>query len=543
MDDILLILLVIFIIAGVLFFEQLFFSKLVGPISKIVSLWEEYKVFKAVTKRQMYLDMLLKLPVCLGGFISFRMTGKIQRHVVVAVLGLICFFPLMFILNNSGMDQGVVGDISYKFSYPFYSYVPRAFNLGHIISLAGFFLFLVLTLAEKKDDVSIFVIVKKTILMSLCALAFIAAIDSNNLLSIIALVEIGTVFLVLSQLPKKSHDVSVEIVMKSWVMLGLSFSFGVFGVILIVIGARSFFFDDITTVLMSQVHGVNFELVVMGLIFFMVGLFIKMGIFPFGLWLTDLTEGSSLSNSFFVKVVMRSALMFILIRIVESFAKLSDFWFAVFCFLGVVNVIFCSLLSLTQNSLRRTVSYCSSALFGQIFLLYVVINDGLRGGDTKTIFADMTFLLVSYVIILFGLYVGMMAYEKKYMKSADLFEVYGLAHEEPKIGGYLLVFFWALAGLPFTVGFASKMFIFVSLIGQIFYLPLIVILFGTAISIQLACMIVAKLYSPNRYIEKAVSIYQMDYVLRGSAMAALLAVVLCGTALANPLWETLWLLF
>jgi len=147
---------------------------------------------------------------------------------------------------------------------------------------------------------------------------------------------------------------------------------------------------------------------------------------------------------------------------------LSDLWFPILMVLAVLTMTAGNLIALAQSNIKRMLAYSSIAHAGYLLLGLLAILATGRGGAASVRPDDvagaagsgMLFYLMGYSLMNLGAF-GVISLLGSKQNDADNISGYaGLSRRQPLIAAALAVFLFSLAGIPPTVGFMGKFYIF-----------------------------------------------------------------------------------
>ncbi|MBC8488787.1 MAG: NADH-quinone oxidoreductase subunit N, partial [Bacteroidetes bacterium] len=123
----------------------------------------------------------------------------------------------------------------------------------------------------------------------------------------------------------------------------------------------------------------------------------------------------------------------------------------------VSSIVIGNFVAIWQTSLKRLLSYSSIAHSGYLMLGLVVASQmGL---------AAMLIYLFSYMFMNLGaFYVAIMISNK--LNTDEIESMQGLAYRSPFVCAAMGIFMFSLSGIPATVGFIGKFYIFAALINS-----------------------------------------------------------------------------
>ncbi|NTV04709.1 NADH-quinone oxidoreductase subunit N, partial [bacterium] len=193
----------------------------------------------------------------------------------------------------------------------------------------------------------------------------------------------------------------------------------------------------------------------------LVGLGFKIALVPFHQWSPDAYEGAPTPVTAFMSVgIKAAAFVGFLKRFTVAAISVPDIWTAALTVLAVLTMIVGNALALPQRNLKRMLAYSSIAHAG--YLILGIIAAG-KSGDTLGISAIL-FYLAAYALMnlgAFGVLIWIRA-RREYDYSLD--GLAGLGRTMPWPAILMALFMVSLTGIPPTVGFWGKFYLFTAVI-------------------------------------------------------------------------------
>ncbi len=236
----------------------------------------------------------------------------------------------------------------------------------------------------------------------------------------------------------------------------------------------------------------DLALIAIGAALILVGFGFKVAVVPFQMWTPDVYEGAPTSVTAFMAVGAKAAGFAALLRIfVAALPALADDLTPVLWVLATLTMFVGNLVAIAQSNIKRMLAYSSIAHAGYIFMALVPFGQTELAED---IVASALFYLLSYAITSFGAWAVVITLEKAEGKGLDLKDYAGLGRKYPGLAAAMAVFMLSLAGVPPTLGFMGKFFLFrtviaadfiglavigvlTSLISAYFYLRVLVVMY------------------------------------------------------------------
>jgi NADH-quinone oxidoreductase subunit N len=196
---------------------------------------------------------------------------------------------------------------------------------------------------------------------------------------------------------------------------------------------------------------------IIGMVFISVGLAFKVSAVPFHMWVPDVYEGAPTPVTAFFAVAPKMAAIALFMRfMIEPFGGMLAEWRQVIVFLSIASMILGSVAAIAQTSIKRLMAYSSIGHIGYALIgLAVATPAGIRG------------VLVYMAIYLFmnvGTFAVILCMKQQGKMLEGINDLAGLSRSQPGLALALAIFMFAMAGIPPTAGFFSKLYIFLAAI-------------------------------------------------------------------------------
>ncbi len=198
-----------------------------------------------------------------------------------------------------------------------------------------------------------------------------------------------------------------------------------------------------------------------GLGLVLVSLGFKVAAAPFQFWVPDVYQGAPTPVTAFLSVGSKAAGFVVLMRVIDSFAKdpaIAEKLVSVLSFLAGMTLIYGNLAAMPQTNLKRLLGYSSIAHAGYLLVGVASLGSPMAG-------PAVVFYLVGYLLMTFLAFLVLVPVAQS-SGGEDISHFNGLGRRAPTLAFALLVSMLSLAGLPFTIGFMGKFFIFQAAIQQ-----------------------------------------------------------------------------
>jgi NADH-quinone oxidoreductase subunit N len=257
---------------------------------------------------------------------------------------------------------------------------------------------------------------------------------------------------------------------------GMSWIFGITG---------SMDFSEINRALSTPGH-LPVLAVFIALVLILSGLGYKVASVPFHMWAPDVYTGAPIPITTFLAIGSKAAGFALLTRFFfpaishlaagGSWQALAGVdWPELLLFVCIITMTLGNLAALQQTNMKRLLAYSSIAQAGYALMGFVVLsNDGIH--------AMLVYLFAYYVMDAGAFLVVMIVANSTGREDIDAYR--GLAWRGGIVPALALtIFLFSLTGIPLTVGFIGKFYIFAAVIRSKFYLLAIIGVLNSVVSL------------------------------------------------------------
>jgi len=329
-----------------------------------------------------------------------------------------------------------------------------------IFILAGFSLFLVYDSPATRDSQfseHLFLIMNSTVGMALVVM-------SNNLIMTFIAIELMSLSLYLLIALSKEETLSKEASFKYFVLGSLGSAIFLYGLAYIYGGSGSLNLHTIG----DQAAGLyqSSSLFRFGVIMTVIGFAFKISLVPFHSWTPDVYQGSATPVTSVMSTVVKIASFVGFLRFfvyADYYDIPSDQFFVFMQWLAALTMIIGNAAALRQENFKRMLAYSSIAHSGYAFMGIIAGAFGQDGDGGST---SLLFYLFSYSIMTLGTLALVNVFEKNENTILHVSDLKGLGKKSPVLALALALLLFSLAGLPPTIGFFGKFYIFSAALEQ-----------------------------------------------------------------------------
>jgi NADH-quinone oxidoreductase subunit N len=239
---------------------------------------------------------------------------------------------------------------------------------------------------------------------------------------------------------------------------------------------------------------------ILATVFLVTGLVFKVGAVPLHMWVPDVYEGAPTTITAFLSVASKAAAFAIVLRIfLDALASVADVWTVVVAVIAVLTMALGSFVALVQTNIKRMLAYSSIAHAGFVLL-------GLVAGGRDGVASVMLYLLI-YAFMNLGIFGIVVMMRKGDVRGETIEDYAGFAKTHRGLALLMLIFLFALAGIPPTAGFFAKFYILVALVEQGYVILAVIAVLLSAVAAYFYIRIVMLMYmrEPTRSFDLALT--------------------------------------
>lgn len=316
----------------------------------------------------------------------------------------------------------------------------------------------------------------------------------------------------------------LEAGIKYLMLSGLASSFLMFGMALVYGDLGALSFDEIGA---SGVQLWQKPLALAGLFLILAAVGFKLSLAPFHLWTPDVYQGAPAPVTAFLATVAKASVFALLLRFFTTVhAERSETFLCVLGLLAVVSILGGNLLALLQNSLKRLLAYSSIAHMG--YLLAGFVAAGLLRRDLQA--ETIAFYLAAYTLTSLAAFGVISALSNDTLETDRIDDYAGLFWRAPWLAAALTLALLSLAGIPLTIGFVGKFYVFATTVQAETWPLVTVVVVGSGIGIYYYLRVVLAMIGPAD-VEQRLALHPAA----GTALAAAALLVLAAGLFPQPL--------
>jgi NADH-quinone oxidoreductase subunit N len=279
---------------------------------------------------------------------------------------------------------------------------------------------------------------------------------ANDLIVVFLALELLSIPLYILAGFARLHPESEEAALKYFLIGSFSSGFVLYGIALIY-GATA---GTSLPAIVAAVAGAkaNLSLLLIGAALLLVGFSFKAAIVPFHMWTPDVYQGAPSSVTAFMTVGAKAAGFAALMRVfITALPTLSASLTPVLWGLAALTMVIGNIVAIAQTNMKRLLAYASIAQSGYMLMAFVPFANGQVQKNT---IAAMLFYLAAYSLTTLGAWAIVIALEKEEGRGLAVEDYAGLGRKHPYLALAMSVFMLSFTGIPLTLGFWGKLYLF-----------------------------------------------------------------------------------
>jgi len=311
------------------------------------------------------------------------------------------------------------------------------------------------------------------LLLFVCTLAMMLLVSSVHLLAIYVSLELSSYSLYILVALRRGKDMGIEAGIK-YFLIGISASaLMLFGLALLYGTTQATYVNEMAAVLPGLIDK---PAVVIGLLLTLSGFFFKLAVFPFHFWAPDVYQGAANQVTAYIATASKVAAMALLIRMVAltGNAAAGNYLVHILVMLSIVSMTVGNLAAIVQKDIKRLLAYSTIAHAGYVLIGILSMSPA---GYSGVIFYALALLVMKFTAFLVVVKVA------DDDRNLQIDQLAGLHQRSPLLAMALMVSIFSLAGIPPTIGFTGKLFVFLAAMEQGYFTLVLIAMINVVISL------------------------------------------------------------
>ncbi len=287
-------------------------------------------------------------------------------------------------------------------------------------------------------------------------------VSAVNLLTVFIGLELMSLSLYLLVAMSHEQKLSKEAAIKYFVLGSFASALFLYGV--------SFIFGSVNTITITdfmqnaETLVATNKLFLFGICFVFLGFCFKVSIVPFHAWTPDVYQGAPTPVASFMATAVKTASFAAFLRLAATNSMAgSQNLVDVLQWLAVITMVVGNVGAIMQNNLKRVLAYSSIAHSGYLLIGLIAVGVSQNSADAAT---SVVFYLLTYSVMTLGAFAVVSLMERNENTFVTNDSLAGFAKNRPLLALCLTVFMLSLAGLPPTLGFFGKFYLFSAAVSE-----------------------------------------------------------------------------
>jgi NADH-quinone oxidoreductase subunit N len=255
-----------------------------------------------------------------------------------------------------------------------------------------------------------------------------------------------------------------------------------FGMALLVGATGTTYMVDIRRAFLSASGA---AMVSIGLLLSLSAFFFKLALFPFHIWAPTVYQGATNQVTAYIATVTKVAAIALMIRIIALSAGAPIPLARILVALAIASMTLGNLVAIVQKDIKRLLAYSAIAHAGY---LLVGILSMTENGYAGAVFYALAYLVMSFTCFLVIVKVAQDG------NNLEISQLAGLHRRCPLLAAALMLGVFSLGGIPPTIGFTGKFFVFTAAMESGYFYLVIISMINVVISLYYYALIVKAAY-------------------------------------------------
>ena len=322
------------------------------------------------------------------------------------------------------------------------------------------------------------------LLLFVCTLAMMMLVSSMHLLAIYVSLELSSYALYILVALRRGKDMGIEAGIKYFLIGIFASAIMLFGLALLYGTTQATYVNELAKVLPGVIDK---PAVAIGLLLSLGGFFFKLAVFPFHFWAPDVYQGAANQVSAYIATASKVAAIALLIRMVAltGNAAAGNYLVHILVALSIVSMTVGNLTAIVQKDIKRMLAYSTIAHAG--YVLIGILSMSVPG-YSGVIFYALALLVMKFTAFLVVVKVA------DDDRNLQIDQLAGLHQRSPLLAMALMVSIFSLAGIPPTIGFTGKLFVFLAAMEQGYFTLVLIAMINVVISLYYYLLVLKAAY-------------------------------------------------
>jgi NADH-quinone oxidoreductase subunit N len=282
---------------------------------------------------------------------------------------------------------------------------------------------------------------------------------ASDLVMIFVALEVMSIAMYILCAIKRADERSVESGFKYFVLGAFSSAIMLYGIALLYGAVGSTGLDALRDRLHEGLGAVHVDgLLAVGAALVLVGFGFKVAAVPFHAWTPDVYQGAPTSVTALMAGGVKVASFAALGRVaIGALAAEGQAWTSALWWMAAATMLVGNLAALVQRDLKRLLAYSSIAHAGYLLMAVVAAPAGV---EQNPALGSLGFYLLAYTLMNAGAFAVVALLVREGHDASEIDALAGLGRRAPWRAAGLTICLFSLAGVPPTMGFVGKFYLF-----------------------------------------------------------------------------------
>jgi NADH-quinone oxidoreductase subunit N len=313
-------------------------------------------------------------------------------------------------------------------------------------------------------------------LILFCTSGMMLLASALDLITLFLGIEVLSISLYILAGYRRDSDASNEAAMKYFLLGAFASAILLYGIALTYGATGTTSLGRIADALTNAESAFPAGLLLAGMAMILIGFAFKVALVPFHMWTPDVYEGAPTPITAFMSAGPKAAAFAAFLRtFFVAFGPIHGDWNMLLSVIAALTMTVGNVAAIAQTNVKRMLAYSSIAHSGYVLIGLVA---GGAAGATGSVF-----YLIAYTAMNLGAFAVVILLEHKGGGGDELRDYAGVGFRYPLIGAALSLFMISLSGIPPTVGFVGKLYLFGSAVNTGHIWLAVIAVLNSAISV------------------------------------------------------------